>query len=242
MRNHHAVALVPLLCALAPGAVAAQSDYQPVSLHIEDDWLSPTPDTLVVQIEVSGQPTRSITQVETLRRASASGTEQLLQVMEAHVPRGVLVDTIRHRLEDLTPISRVSRTPADVLRLRYDGAHVSGERETAEETDSFAVDVEGRVFDPSALTLLLRFAPLEESYHVRLPYFDSDKKATQWAEIEVVGREMLELRSGTRVPTWIVRMTLPGGRAADHWIGESGRRLLRLEARPAPGTIMTAQR
>lgn len=167
------------------------------------------------------------TQTREVRLVTVNGRSAIRRVMTFATSRGTIVDSTLTFVDGLVPISEISHQPTKVMRLDFDGAHVTG---TITPTDSAAHTVDqtqAPVFNSTDIDLVVSSLPLADGYRAVLPFYVYEHGGLEQDTVAVSGSEVIQGPAGPR-RAWITHVSMPGTDLV-YWIDTESRDVLQAE-------------
>jgi len=163
------------------------------------------------------------------RRVLEQGTTALFRINHFSAPGNDVTDSIMTAAAGLVPIWETSHQTTKLMRLRFDGAHVTG-AVTPTGKGSEAVDQQLAVapFNSSDVFLLVGSLPLTSQYRALIATYEYESGGLRLDTLSVLGRERLSIGS-TAHDTWVARVSRGGGSWMKVWIDADSRIALKEE-------------
>lgn len=165
------------------------------------------------------------------RLVSVDGQRAVQRVITFSTKRGTVIDSTLTFVDGLVPVSESSHQPTKVMRLAFDGAHVTG---SVTPTDSAAHEVDQHVgmpvFNSTDVDLIASALPLAQGFHTVLPTYVYETGGLEQDTVTVTGSELVQGPAGPR-RAWVTHVD---GRMAHitYWIDAETRDVLMGEFRP----------
>lgn len=166
------------------------------------------------------------------RVVSVDGRQAVQRVIIFSTSRGTVVDSTLTFVDGLVPVSESSHQPTKVMRLAFDGAHVTG---SVAPTDSAAHAIDQQVgvpvFNSTDVDLIVSALPLAQGFRTVLPTYVYETGGLEQDTVTVTGTELVQGPAGPR-RAWVAHVD---GRMAHitYWIDAETRDVLMGEFRPS---------
>lgn len=163
---------------------------------------------------------------------SVDGREAVQRVITFSTKRGTVIDSTLTFVDGLVPVSESSHQPTKVMRLAFDGAHVTG---SVAPTDSAAHAIDQQVgmpvFNSTDVDLIVSALPLADGFRTVLPTYVYETGGLEQDTVTVAGTELVQGPAGPR-RAWVTHVD---GRMAHitYWIDAETRDILMGEFRPS---------
>lgn len=168
---------------------------------------------------------------------SVDGHRAVQRVITFSTARGTVIDSTLTFVDGLVPISESSHQPTKLMRLAFDGAHVTG---SVEPRDSAAHAIDQTlgtpVFNSTDVDLIASSLPLADGFRTVIPTYVYETGGLEQDTITVTGSVMVDGPAGPR-RAWVTHVD--GGMAhITYWVDQKTRDVLMGEFRPASSKVV----
>lgn len=163
---------------------------------------------------------------------SVDGRQAVQRIITFSTKRGTVIDSTITLVDGLVPVSESSHQPTKVMRLVFQGAHVTG---SITPVDSAAHEIDQQVgvpvFNSTDVDLIATALPLADGFRTVLPVYVYETGGLEHDTVTVTGSALVQGPAGPR-RAWVTHVD---GHMAHitYWIDTETRDVLMGEFRPA---------